>query len=821
MDRGLNGTPLSQVAGLAIEDRRLLESRWLETAEEAAAALAGWASGEGDQREHGEPRRRALMSSLLGVIQPDRRAAIEQAPSGGPLGCLVDPERWERFRRRGGSREGGGFGSVGMEADGLPEAIRLTDRLPPVRDQGERPTCVAFATVALKEYIEKSRERFSEQFLYWACKQLDGVEEAGTYLHAAAGALELHGCCLNRTWPYVNRNIPGNEGQGPPPPTAVAEAREHRTPYCRVVAESVVEHYKRVLAGGEGTPGMPVVIGLLVFNSWYRSAETHRTGKITLPFPGELPVGAHAMCVVGYVDDESVPGGGYFILRNSWGGRWAAENPEGAGHALLPYAYLGVGVVGAFTGPVGAEPKPHARRAAMPAVRAPTDPAFGPVYTRVLDLPARDADQVLVPARTAVIVDPANPACFKRDTPANRRMFWERDCTWTDESRRRRWFVEGDLDAGEAVRRFEPFQVARESFVRGVRENLQHAVGAPFPYARPPAWLRWVPWEWEPRIRGCAQVADLTDEWLATLPQLAGGPPELAWPRSWLDRIAAANSVQVHAWRRGRRLIWVVAAFVTPLRLRRDREPVWEPVSARWFEALERLVAKCMDQGRKPDRVIYTIGSATGFSSELMDAGKARGDLILSEWRSAGDRGADGQGEWLVRWPRCWRQRREVRTLALAVPEPWDGMRRRVEAAIGRLGELPGSVTVGKVAGFLGMPPGLVEAFFVALQARGKGRFRLHYNSRGELAIREAPGLPVTVRRPGVKGGWIRRHLVRLTALAVALLFTRLAWLAEQHFHGPGWWRTAAWLVFLLIVYVGSLVQARINQAAEEEVAEA
>ena len=39
--------------------------------------------------------------------------------------------------------------------------------------------------------------------------------------------------------------------------------------------------------------------------------------------------GGHALCLAGYVDDSSYPGGGYFIARNSWSDtEWAPESPE-------------------------------------------------------------------------------------------------------------------------------------------------------------------------------------------------------------------------------------------------------------------------------------------------------------------------------------------------------------------------------------------------------------------------------------------------------------------------------------------------------------
>lgn len=64
--------------------------------------------------------------------------------------------------------------------------------------------------------------------------------------------------------------------------------------------------------------------------------------------------GYHAMCVVGYADNAYLiehgfaeePGGGAYLVRNSWGPNWARNNPLAklfggeAGYALMPYAYL-------------------------------------------------------------------------------------------------------------------------------------------------------------------------------------------------------------------------------------------------------------------------------------------------------------------------------------------------------------------------------------------------------------------------------------------------------------------------------------------------
>ena len=105
--------------------------------------------------------------------------------------------------------------------------------------------------------------------------------------------------------------------------------------HTRTVEPGAVAHYKRVLAGSGGRRPMPVVVGTLVFDSWLRSPETRRTGKITMPLPGEPTEGGHAWCIVGYQDEASVPGGGYFIVRNSWGTGWG---DRGFAYASNDYA---------------------------------------------------------------------------------------------------------------------------------------------------------------------------------------------------------------------------------------------------------------------------------------------------------------------------------------------------------------------------------------------------------------------------------------------------------------------------------------------------
>ena len=192
--------------------------------------------------------------------------------------------------------------------------------------------------------------------------------------------------------------------------------------------------------------------------------------------------GGHALCLAGYVDDSSYPGGGYFIARNSWSDtEWAPESPEMPGYALIPYAYItaygqegvvmsefpdtGVATKGGMPPSVGANvplgstasgggvkacgaigrpsvPGTFSSHVASgglaigagssaapvhmtPSVVAPAPAdAFGTWLTErssVLDRPVRDKDGILLRSGTSVLVpDLSKPLEVLRDTMQNR-----------------------------------------------------------------------------------------------------------------------------------------------------------------------------------------------------------------------------------------------------------------------------------------------------------------------------------------------------------------------------------------------------------------
>jgi C1A family cysteine protease len=178
----------------------------------------------------------------------------------------------------------------------------------------------------------------SEQFLYWNCKQNDGISnKEGTWITVAIELLKRDGVCAESVWPYNAAKLTGNESQGPPPANAATSAAQNKISSYLKLSPTSVDDIKFRLGNGWTVP-----FSIPVFNSWYKNPWVRYTGDLTMPVPGEGTVGGHAMCIVGYQDLPSYPeiGGGRFLIRNSWGDGWAPQSCYAPGYGTIPYAYI-------------------------------------------------------------------------------------------------------------------------------------------------------------------------------------------------------------------------------------------------------------------------------------------------------------------------------------------------------------------------------------------------------------------------------------------------------------------------------------------------
>ena len=799
---------LDRIDCLPASHQELLRSLWIESVEEYLGLLAALESvpsgNETLASVAGSDRSRGLAKSLLGAVAA---AALERGRPGGSLGFELTEEIREAFRtsrRLGAVRVSP---PLGLGSEPLPTQVRLLDRLGAVRNQGSRGTCVAFSAVALREFLDSAGSRFSEQFLYWACKELDGRPHSGTSLHTAMGAMSQYGCCLFASWPYNDLPDPANEAQGPPPDAALAEARGHRMVDCRPVEPNLVRHHQRVLAGSAGAEPMPVVAGFLVFDSWFMSPAVHRTGKITLPLPGEEPVGGHAVCLVGYQDDPSVPGGGYFIARNSWGVGWAPDSPESAGHAMIPYAYIESGCIEAFTGPAGGGP-PRDEESLL------ADPELRP-YARVLDRPTRDLDGPrgqgrLLPVDSVVLFHPLAPDEIMDASEPNQQKFKQQDFTWTVETRQKVWFPESGR-FGSALRlEIDRARSRRTRFLDAIAQNLRSAVGTPFPWWRAPRWTNWLPYEWEPRIESQQRVADLSDELIEAVRQHAGVPAAVPWPTDWERWLREITGMVLHSLTRGSFVCHVVVVHVVPLSCGRGQEPVEAAMARGLLDDIRRIYQEWRsEKGIDPDTSVYFAIAFQGEPAEHLDvpSNDARAEVLVAFRKD---------GTWGVPRPRQEIARLSLRDfLDRLKPETREERLARIRAVVDEEAICySGNVSENHIKERTGCRRSLVRDAFFHLQGVHPDRYRVVRLADGQLAIRERKkGEGISITAPSARRGALRRHFLGLLALAVgAVLTVGNIWL-RQRLGLSIWVSTASGLV---IAYLGQLAQKAINERAEK-----
>jgi len=197
-------------------------------------------------------------------------------------------------------------------------SVDLRPILLPVRDQGHRGTCLAFAVTALHEVLRAAGatggEDLAEEAVYWGCKQVDGNWTPGTSFQSASAALPRWGQPAEALWPYDPRRPDGVPYHPPVPPGG---DDWHQTGLHSVATTSA--EVRALLTGS-----VPVALGITIYPSFYQPSGT---GHIADPQPGDPKKGRHAVVAVGFNDD--------ILIRNSWGPDWGV-----GGYAWITDAYV-------------------------------------------------------------------------------------------------------------------------------------------------------------------------------------------------------------------------------------------------------------------------------------------------------------------------------------------------------------------------------------------------------------------------------------------------------------------------------------------------
>lgn len=191
----------------------------------------------------------------------------------------------------------------------------------PARDQGVRPTCLAFAasdTHAAARGLPINP--LSAEWAYYHAVHRDGGRPGdGATLGGMLDGIRVDGQPVEAAWPYVDGPDPDPASWGPPPSVTKLFRRDGtvRDP-CGV--SDVVE------ALGAGTPTLLV---MTISDAFYSPGRDGIVAGAEPPDPGRV----HAVLAVGHgslADDA-----GAVLVRNSWGPEWGE-----AGHAWLHEDYL-------------------------------------------------------------------------------------------------------------------------------------------------------------------------------------------------------------------------------------------------------------------------------------------------------------------------------------------------------------------------------------------------------------------------------------------------------------------------------------------------
>ena len=183
------------------------------------------------------------------------------------------------------------------------------------RDQGSRPTCLAFATSDLHAAVRDTTwSELSCEYLFFHGVQRNGASHtSGVGMSPIREALDQDGQPLETGWPYL-KAVPKRWK----PPANVG---------------NVYKHASKMLAGGfsvawrKVSSGAPVVIGMSISDAFFSPK-----GGVVDSAEAVDPSRRHAVIAVATGELAEVK---LLMVRNSWGTRWGL-----GGYAWIAERYL-------------------------------------------------------------------------------------------------------------------------------------------------------------------------------------------------------------------------------------------------------------------------------------------------------------------------------------------------------------------------------------------------------------------------------------------------------------------------------------------------
>jgi len=201
----------------------------------------------------------------------------------------------------------------------LPKKVDYTQKMSPVRDQGDEGVCVGFAVASgMKEYQEfldyQKLVLLSPRFVYSEAKKIDGMPGLeGTTIRASMQVLKKIGICQEKFWPYQPHQ------KDKPKVGAKVNAQKF-----------LIITYARILDLNELRLSLfskgPCVLGVEVFEGMLKT----KTGVVPIPKKNETSLGGHAIAACSYDDKKKI-----IKFKNSWSTKWGDK-----GFGYLSYEYI-------------------------------------------------------------------------------------------------------------------------------------------------------------------------------------------------------------------------------------------------------------------------------------------------------------------------------------------------------------------------------------------------------------------------------------------------------------------------------------------------
>lgn len=199
----------------------------------------------------------------------------------------------------------------------ITASVDLRSLLLPVRQQGRRQSCLAFASSSAHERGANTGEHLSVEYLFFhAVARTPGQNpDAGTTMAAIAAALAEEGQPVETAWPYSSSQaLPWT-----PPSFSNPLFKTTMVPGKPAFADLSVALDQNV----------PVILGLVITDAFFRPDALGMIPDVT----HDPERGGHAVLAAGYGLDPA--GQEAVLIRNSWGPAWGLD-----GYAWLSRSYL-------------------------------------------------------------------------------------------------------------------------------------------------------------------------------------------------------------------------------------------------------------------------------------------------------------------------------------------------------------------------------------------------------------------------------------------------------------------------------------------------